>query len=583
MAILYPGTLDTLTNPSGTQYLDSPSHSTQHSDLNDAIEALESKVGVGSGTPTVNKVMVGSGNGTATWSGTWNSATLGTPAITGGTVANSLVGTSTITGGTLSGAMLIGTVQHTGGTVTGAQLGTNTITGGTATSTVLNSNTVGTPTITGGSWTTGTISTSVLGTPTITGGTLSSSTINNAVISTASITGGSVNSINLGTPTITVGSDATGDLFYRSSTGTIARLGIGTSTQVLTSNGTIPSWGAASSGVTSVVTGSNLTGGTITGAGTVAMAGTISPTMIGTTTILGGTINTVTLGTPTTTGGTYTSGTFNSATIGTPTVTGGNINVVTLGSPTITLGSDATGDIFYRNAGGSVARLAVGTPNQIIKVSAGTLPSWGDNTADGVTSITTGTNLSGGTITSIGTISLAGTIQPTMIGTTTILGGTINTVTMGTPTVTGGTFTTPVVSQFGTASGLGASWGTWTPSWTNLTVGNGTLNYARYIALGKTNNFVLSFTLGTSSAITNNVSVSIPTTSVAYSNFFPIAYGCAIDETGSVWSIGLFMTSGSVGRLFVDNGSFYASLNGSTPFTWTSGDSIYLTGMYEGL
>lgn len=48
MAINFPTSIDTLTNPQSTDTLDSPSHSSQHSDLNDAVEALEAKVGVDS-------------------------------------------------------------------------------------------------------------------------------------------------------------------------------------------------------------------------------------------------------------------------------------------------------------------------------------------------------------------------------------------------------------------------------------------------------------------------------------------------------------------------------------------------------
>jgi hypothetical protein len=46
MAISFPENLDTLVNPSSTDTLDSPSHSGQHADVNDAVEALEAKVGV---------------------------------------------------------------------------------------------------------------------------------------------------------------------------------------------------------------------------------------------------------------------------------------------------------------------------------------------------------------------------------------------------------------------------------------------------------------------------------------------------------------------------------------------------------
>lgn len=48
MAINYPTSLDTFTNPTSSDAMNSVSvpHATQHSDLNDAVEALEAKVGV---------------------------------------------------------------------------------------------------------------------------------------------------------------------------------------------------------------------------------------------------------------------------------------------------------------------------------------------------------------------------------------------------------------------------------------------------------------------------------------------------------------------------------------------------------
>jgi hypothetical protein len=46
LATNFPTSLDTLTNPDGTSSLSNPSHATQHSNANDAIEALQAKVGV---------------------------------------------------------------------------------------------------------------------------------------------------------------------------------------------------------------------------------------------------------------------------------------------------------------------------------------------------------------------------------------------------------------------------------------------------------------------------------------------------------------------------------------------------------
>ena len=46
MSTVYPADLDTFTNPTATDPQNAPSHSGQHADKNDAIEALEAKVGV---------------------------------------------------------------------------------------------------------------------------------------------------------------------------------------------------------------------------------------------------------------------------------------------------------------------------------------------------------------------------------------------------------------------------------------------------------------------------------------------------------------------------------------------------------
>lgn len=52
MSTQFPTALDTLTNPSATDYLNSPSHAGQHSDANDAIEAIEAKLGITSSAVT---------------------------------------------------------------------------------------------------------------------------------------------------------------------------------------------------------------------------------------------------------------------------------------------------------------------------------------------------------------------------------------------------------------------------------------------------------------------------------------------------------------------------------------------------
>ena len=62
---------------------------------------------------------------------------------------------------------------------------------------------------------------------------------------------------------------------------------------------------------------------------------------------------------------------------GVQTLTNKTLTSPVITSPDIDLGSDATGDILYRNSGGSIARLGIGSADQVLTVASG-LPSWAD-------------------------------------------------------------------------------------------------------------------------------------------------------------------------------------------------------------
>lgn len=69
MASTYPTSLDAFTNPTATSLLTSPSHAQQHSDINDAMEAVQTKLAIGNTvigtytayTPTWTNLTVGNG------------------------------------------------------------------------------------------------------------------------------------------------------------------------------------------------------------------------------------------------------------------------------------------------------------------------------------------------------------------------------------------------------------------------------------------------------------------------------------------------------------------------------------------
>lgn len=93
-AIVFPTSLDSLTNPLSTDTLASPAHHTQHADANDAIEALEAKIGInGSAVTTSHDYKLSGVTGSdkavsKTGTETLTNKTLTAPAINMGSDAN---------------------------------------------------------------------------------------------------------------------------------------------------------------------------------------------------------------------------------------------------------------------------------------------------------------------------------------------------------------------------------------------------------------------------------------------------------------------------------------------------------------
>jgi hypothetical protein len=107
MAINFPLSLDSLSNPSSGNKLDNPSHSTQHGDANDILEALETKLGIGAssaGSATAGFPLVHSSGGTTAW------AQVGYEGITSGTATSGQV----LTAGTATGSSIWSTPSVAG-------------------------------------------------------------------------------------------------------------------------------------------------------------------------------------------------------------------------------------------------------------------------------------------------------------------------------------------------------------------------------------------------------------------------------------------------------------------------------------
>jgi hypothetical protein len=137
--------------------------------------------------------------------------------------------------------------------------------------------------------------------------------------------------------------------------------------------------------------------------------------------------------------------------------------------------------------------------------------------------------------------------------------------------------------------GLIGAWASWTPTWTGLTVGNGTYNFAKYKQIGKTVFFAIDFSFGTTTSVAGNplyLTLPINRSSVWGTGLF----SCIFNDTGLASYPGVVNTNGSDASSIIlrpiNTAGTYGSVGEVTstvPFTWGSTDRIQVQGSYEGV
>ncbi len=235
-----------------------------------------------------------------------------------------------------------------------------------------------------------------------------------------------------------------------------------------------------------------------------------------------------------------------------------------LGGVTMTLGSDATGDIYYRNSGGVLTRLPIGSSTQVLTVSGG-LPTWAAAGGGGGSPGGSGSELqyrggastfsavSGSSVSSEGYLTLAPTASTS---------GTPNLLTLTGPTHTTLTASTEANDVF------------WDFARTvQFSTGALTNQRAVYIT-APTYSFVGASTLTTASTL------AISGAPVAGTNA-TITNAYALDVIGGITHVGgqLAVNGGSAGSpgLYFDlnnTAGFFSSTTGTIGFT-ASGSSRY--------
>lgn len=134
-----------------------------------------------------------------------------------------------------------------------------------------------------------------------------------------------------------------------------------------------------------------------------------------------------------------------------------------------------------------------------------------------------------------------------------------------------------------TAGQTWKAWTAWTPTFTNLTVGNGTSSFY-YMQIGKTIHVRGRFILGTTSSVGTSINISIPVALNANYGFLQqIGHATYLGATSNGGSLNMIDTNNL--RLFVW-GSASASINlvdsnSTSPFTWANTNQLMINATYE--
>ena len=134
------------------------------------------------------------------------------------------------------------------------------------------------------------------------------------------------------------------------------------------------------------------------------------------------------------------------------------------------------------------------------------------------------------------------------------------------------------------AAGGGFTFTAYTPTYTNFTVGNGTV-IARYAESGKLVYFQVQITFGSTTSVSGLIKISLPVTAKNNGNAVTIPALFTDAGLNEYIGFGAIDQTNSVVSLFADDASAtylkYALTSSSVPFTWGTADVINVSGSYE--
>lgn len=127
----------------------------------------------------------------------------------------------------------------------------------------------------------------------------------------------------------------------------------------------------------------------------------------------------------------------------------------------------------------------------------------------------------------------------------------------------------------------------WTPTWTNLTLGNGVV-VAKWVQIGKLVFCRLSLVFGTTTSVSGSITFSLPVTAATLGGTIggPLGICRMFDTSGALVVHGTIVrasTTTAIAAPDLASGTYVSSTvtSSTVPFTWATGDEIITSFWYE--
>jgi hypothetical protein len=133
---------------------------------------------------------------------------------------------------------------------------------------------------------------------------------------------------------------------------------------------------------------------------------------------------------------------------------------------------------------------------------------------------------------------------------------------------------------------LPGNWTAYTPTFTNFTLGNGTIAFA-YSQIGKTIHVRGYILLGSTSVVSGSVLMTLPINAQSASGQPIVGHAKMSDSGTASYGANVILNSGAAFAFVVANVSgTYPQIGGissTVPFTWTTNDDLTFQATYQGV